>query len=165
MCLQSFFCLPSFWEYIAPWSFTLSCLLMCISCICPAIPRKWMSAGTKWQTSLFTVSGDWGQPLPCCSLKVQRLFTYITVLLIQCVLFCHLVNTDAVMAGSGHFSPVTSVEAVPSTVAGGLRPEVPLLASEEGIEWYRNGQHIDKDLLYHLINVPYVFAIPSWLYI
>uniref|UniRef100_A0A8D0D0N3 Dynein 2 intermediate chain 1 n=1 Tax=Sander lucioperca TaxID=283035 RepID=A0A8D0D0N3_SANLU len=40
-------------------------------------------------------------------------------------------STDAVMAGSGHFSSVTSVEAVPSTVAGGLRPEVPLLASEE----------------------------------
>ncbi|XP_028424989.1 WD repeat-containing protein 60 isoform X3 [Perca flavescens] len=40
-------------------------------------------------------------------------------------------STDAVMAGSGHFSSVTSVEVVPSTVAGGLRPEVPLLASEE----------------------------------
>ncbi|XP_029314047.1 LOW QUALITY PROTEIN: WD repeat-containing protein 60 [Cottoperca gobio] len=40
-------------------------------------------------------------------------------------------STDAVMAASGHFSSVTSVEAVPSTVAGGLRPEVPLLASEE----------------------------------
>ncbi|XP_071341089.1 cytoplasmic dynein 2 intermediate chain 1 isoform X2 [Trachinotus anak] len=40
-------------------------------------------------------------------------------------------STDAVLAGSGHFSSVTSVEVVPSTVAGGLRPEVPLLASEE----------------------------------
>ncbi|XP_044033202.1 cytoplasmic dynein 2 intermediate chain 1 isoform X2 [Siniperca chuatsi] len=40
-------------------------------------------------------------------------------------------STDAVMAGSGHFSSVMSVEVVPSTVAGGLRPEVPLLASEE----------------------------------
>uniref|UniRef100_A0A4W6FJ86 Dynein 2 intermediate chain 1 n=1 Tax=Lates calcarifer TaxID=8187 RepID=A0A4W6FJ86_LATCA len=40
-------------------------------------------------------------------------------------------STDAVMAGSGHFSSVTSVEVVPSTVAGGLRPEVPLLASDE----------------------------------
>ncbi|XP_051266842.1 cytoplasmic dynein 2 intermediate chain 1 isoform X1 [Dicentrarchus labrax] len=40
-------------------------------------------------------------------------------------------STDAVMAGSGHFSSVTSVEVVPSTVAGGLRPEVPFLASEE----------------------------------
>ncbi|XP_038585635.1 cytoplasmic dynein 2 intermediate chain 1 isoform X2 [Micropterus salmoides] len=40
-------------------------------------------------------------------------------------------STDAVMAGSGHFSSVTSVEVVPSAVAGGLRPEVPLLASEE----------------------------------
>ncbi|XP_070784308.1 cytoplasmic dynein 2 intermediate chain 1 [Enoplosus armatus] len=40
-------------------------------------------------------------------------------------------STDAVMAGSGHFSSVTSVEVVPSSVAGGLRPEVPLLASEE----------------------------------
>ncbi|XP_070708871.1 cytoplasmic dynein 2 intermediate chain 1 isoform X1 [Pempheris klunzingeri] len=40
-------------------------------------------------------------------------------------------STDAVMAGSGHFSSVTSVEVVPSTVAGGLRPEIPLLASEE----------------------------------
>ncbi|XP_039983566.1 cytoplasmic dynein 2 intermediate chain 1 isoform X2 [Xiphias gladius] len=40
-------------------------------------------------------------------------------------------STDAVMAGSGHFSSVTSVEVVPSTVAGGVRPEVPLLASEE----------------------------------
>ncbi|XP_008289553.1 WD repeat-containing protein 60 isoform X2 [Stegastes partitus] len=40
-------------------------------------------------------------------------------------------STDAVMAGSGHFSSVTSVEVVPSSVAGALRPEVPLLASEE----------------------------------
>uniref|UniRef100_A0A3P8T8R5 Dynein 2 intermediate chain 1 n=1 Tax=Amphiprion percula TaxID=161767 RepID=A0A3P8T8R5_AMPPE len=40
-------------------------------------------------------------------------------------------STDAVMAGSGHFSSVTSVEVVPSTVAGEIRPEVPLLASEE----------------------------------
>ncbi|KAF0028004.1 hypothetical protein F2P81_019091 [Scophthalmus maximus] len=40
-------------------------------------------------------------------------------------------STDAVMAGSGHFSSVSSVEVVPSTVAGGLRPEVPLLVSEE----------------------------------
>ncbi|XP_059182754.1 cytoplasmic dynein 2 intermediate chain 1 isoform X2 [Centropristis striata] len=40
-------------------------------------------------------------------------------------------STDAVMAGSGHFSSVTSVEVVPSAAAGGLRPEVPLLASEE----------------------------------
>ncbi|KAM4718526.1 cytoplasmic dynein 2 intermediate chain 1 isoform 2-T2 [Anableps anableps] len=40
-------------------------------------------------------------------------------------------STDAVMSGSGHVSPVTSIEVVPSFVAGGLRPEVPLLASEE----------------------------------
>ncbi|XP_042366337.1 cytoplasmic dynein 2 intermediate chain 1 [Plectropomus leopardus] len=40
-------------------------------------------------------------------------------------------STDAVMAGSCHFSSVTSVEVVPSAVAGGLRSEVPLLASEE----------------------------------
>ncbi|XP_070842664.1 cytoplasmic dynein 2 intermediate chain 1 [Chaetodon trifascialis] len=40
-------------------------------------------------------------------------------------------STDAVMSSAGHFSSVTSVEVVPSTVAGGLRPEVPLLASEE----------------------------------
>ncbi|XP_016528678.1 WD repeat-containing protein 60 isoform X1 [Poecilia formosa] len=40
-------------------------------------------------------------------------------------------STDAVMSGSGHVSPVTSVEVVPSFVAGGLRPEVALLASEE----------------------------------
>ncbi|XP_068604282.1 cytoplasmic dynein 2 intermediate chain 1 [Brachionichthys hirsutus] len=40
-------------------------------------------------------------------------------------------STDAVMAASGHLSSVTSVEVVPSTVAGGLRPEVPLVASEE----------------------------------
>ncbi|KAM3593678.1 uncharacterized protein V6R79_018923 [Siganus canaliculatus] len=39
-------------------------------------------------------------------------------------------STDAVMASSGHFSPVTSVEVAPSA-AGGLRPEVPLLVSEE----------------------------------
>ncbi|KAK2886574.1 cytoplasmic dynein 2 intermediate chain 1 [Channa argus] len=39
-------------------------------------------------------------------------------------------STDAVMADSGHFSGVTSVEVVPS-VAGGLRPEVPMFASEE----------------------------------
>ncbi|XP_028288466.1 WD repeat-containing protein 60 [Parambassis ranga] len=38
-------------------------------------------------------------------------------------------STDAVMAASGHFSAVTSVEVVPSIVAGG--PEVPILASEE----------------------------------
>lgn len=43
------------------------------------------------------------------------------------------------MANSGHFSAVTSVEVVSSNVVGGLRPEVPLLASEEGMEWYRNG--------------------------
>ncbi|XP_041823466.1 cytoplasmic dynein 2 intermediate chain 1 isoform X2 [Melanotaenia boesemani] len=40
-------------------------------------------------------------------------------------------STDAVMAASAHFSPVTSVEVVPSTVARGLRAQVPLLASEE----------------------------------
>ncbi|XP_040022838.2 cytoplasmic dynein 2 intermediate chain 1 isoform X1 [Gasterosteus aculeatus] len=40
-------------------------------------------------------------------------------------------STDAVMAGSSHFSSVTSVEVVPSTAPGGLRPEVPLLASVE----------------------------------
>ncbi|XP_071382120.1 cytoplasmic dynein 2 intermediate chain 1 [Centroberyx affinis] len=40
-------------------------------------------------------------------------------------------STDAVLAGSGHSSSVGSVEVVPSTIAGGQRPEVPLLASEE----------------------------------
>ncbi|KAM3842158.1 cytoplasmic dynein 2 intermediate chain 1-like [Diretmus argenteus] len=40
-------------------------------------------------------------------------------------------STDAVLAGSGHLSVVSSVEVVSSTVAGGLRPEVPALASEE----------------------------------
>uniref|UniRef100_A0A3B5LVN5 Dynein 2 intermediate chain 1 n=1 Tax=Xiphophorus couchianus TaxID=32473 RepID=A0A3B5LVN5_9TELE len=40
-------------------------------------------------------------------------------------------STDAVMSGSGHVSPITSIEVVPSFVAGGPRPEVPLLASEE----------------------------------
>nr|XP_043902416.1 cytoplasmic dynein 2 intermediate chain 1 isoform X4 [Solea senegalensis] len=40
-------------------------------------------------------------------------------------------STDAVMASSGHLSSVSSVEVVPSTAAGGLRPEIPLLASEE----------------------------------
>ncbi|XP_034562787.1 WD repeat-containing protein 60 isoform X5 [Notolabrus celidotus] len=40
-------------------------------------------------------------------------------------------STDAVMASAGHFSCVTSVEVVPSAVGGGLRTEVPLLASEE----------------------------------
>uniref|UniRef100_H3CJY9 Dynein 2 intermediate chain 1 n=1 Tax=Tetraodon nigroviridis TaxID=99883 RepID=H3CJY9_TETNG len=40
-------------------------------------------------------------------------------------------STDAVMASSGHFSPVTSIEAVPSAAAGELRSEVPLLASQE----------------------------------
>ncbi|XP_026148002.1 WD repeat-containing protein 60 isoform X2 [Mastacembelus armatus] len=40
-------------------------------------------------------------------------------------------STDAVMANSGHFSSVISVEAVPSTVAGGLSPDVPLLDSED----------------------------------
>ncbi|XP_029955791.1 WD repeat-containing protein 60 isoform X2 [Salarias fasciatus] len=40
-------------------------------------------------------------------------------------------STDAVMAGLGHFSPVSSIEVAPSAVTGGLRPDVPLLASEE----------------------------------
>ncbi|KAI3355322.1 hypothetical protein L3Q82_018175 [Scortum barcoo] len=40
-------------------------------------------------------------------------------------------STDAVMASSGHFSSVMSVEVVPPAVAGVLRPEVTLLASEE----------------------------------
>nr|XP_029138074.1 WD repeat-containing protein 60 isoform X2 [Labrus bergylta] len=42
-------------------------------------------------------------------------------------------STDAVLAGSGHLSSVTSVEVVPSAAAagGGSRPGVPLLASEE----------------------------------
>uniref|UniRef100_A0A665X353 WD repeat domain 60 n=1 Tax=Echeneis naucrates TaxID=173247 RepID=A0A665X353_ECHNA len=40
-------------------------------------------------------------------------------------------STDAVMAGAGHFSSVMSVEVVPSNVTAGLRPEDPLLASEE----------------------------------
>uniref|UniRef100_A0A3Q1GPX2 Dynein 2 intermediate chain 1 n=1 Tax=Acanthochromis polyacanthus TaxID=80966 RepID=A0A3Q1GPX2_9TELE len=40
-------------------------------------------------------------------------------------------STDAVMAGSGHLSSVTSIEVVPSTVTGAIRTEVPLLASEE----------------------------------
>ncbi|KAM8822492.1 cytoplasmic dynein 2 intermediate chain 1 isoform 2-T2 [Spinachia spinachia] len=45
-------------------------------------------------------------------------------------------STDAVMSGSSHFSSVTSVEVVPSTAAaGGLRPEVPLLASEDESSW------------------------------
>lgn len=49
-------------------------------------------------------------------------------------LFCHVVITDAVMAVSGHFSTVMSVEVVPSVIAEGLRSEVPFLASEEGME-------------------------------
>ncbi|KAK2859570.1 hypothetical protein Q5P01_004190 [Channa striata] len=44
-------------------------------------------------------------------------------------------STDAVMAHSGHFSSVTSVEVVPSGVAGGLGPGVPLLESEEGLSF------------------------------
>lgn len=40
-------------------------------------------------------------------------------------------STDAVMAVSGHFSTVMSVEVVPSVIAEGLRSEVPFLASEE----------------------------------
>lgn len=52
------------------------------------------------------------------------------------------------MANSGHFSAVTSVEVVSSHALGGLRPEVPLLASEEGMEWNSNG-----------VNMLYVFAI------
>lgn len=58
-------------------------------------------------------------------------------------LFSHFVNTDAVMANSGHFSAVTSVEVVSSSAAGGLRPEVPLAASEEGMECYRMVLHTD----------------------
>ncbi|CAI5672986.1 unnamed protein product [Oreochromis niloticus] len=40
-------------------------------------------------------------------------------------------STDAVLAATGHFSSVTSVEVVPSALAGELRADVPLLASEE----------------------------------
>ncbi|KAK6299959.1 hypothetical protein J4Q44_G00299920 [Coregonus suidteri] len=40
-------------------------------------------------------------------------------------------STDAVLVASGHMSSVSSVEAVPATVAEGLRPELPLLASDE----------------------------------
>ncbi|XP_024248895.1 cytoplasmic dynein 2 intermediate chain 1 isoform X2 [Oncorhynchus tshawytscha] len=40
-------------------------------------------------------------------------------------------STDAVLAASGHMSSVSSVEAVLATVAEGLRPELPLLASDE----------------------------------
>uniref|UniRef100_A0A4W5N8S6 Dynein 2 intermediate chain 1 n=1 Tax=Hucho hucho TaxID=62062 RepID=A0A4W5N8S6_9TELE len=40
-------------------------------------------------------------------------------------------STDAVLAASGHMSSVSSVEAVPATVAEGLMPELPLLASDE----------------------------------
>lgn len=43
------------------------------------------------------------------------------------------------MARWGHLSSVVSVEAVPSAAAGELRPEVPLLASEEGTECNRRG--------------------------
>ncbi|XP_063339544.1 cytoplasmic dynein 2 intermediate chain 1 isoform X2 [Pelmatolapia mariae] len=40
-------------------------------------------------------------------------------------------STDAVLAASGHLSSVTSVEVVPSALAGDPRADVPLLASEE----------------------------------
>ncbi|KAL1006793.1 hypothetical protein UPYG_G00077180 [Umbra pygmaea] len=40
-------------------------------------------------------------------------------------------STDAVLALSGHMSSVCSVEAVPATVAEGLRPELPLFTSDE----------------------------------
>ncbi|CAG5896061.1 unnamed protein product [Menidia menidia] len=40
-------------------------------------------------------------------------------------------STDAVMAATGHYSPVTAVEVVPSIVTGGLNVEVQFLASEE----------------------------------
>ncbi|XP_061569103.1 cytoplasmic dynein 2 intermediate chain 1 [Cololabis saira] len=40
-------------------------------------------------------------------------------------------STDAIMTSSGHLSSVTSVQVVPSTVAGGLGPGFPLLTSEE----------------------------------
>ncbi|XP_030611818.1 WD repeat-containing protein 60 isoform X2 [Archocentrus centrarchus] len=40
-------------------------------------------------------------------------------------------STDSVMAASGHFSCVTSIEVVPSALTGELRPDIPLLASEE----------------------------------
>lgn len=87
--------------------------------------------------------GDSVCTLPFLLLEVQRLFflrnSGVDSVCVDNPPFWHLVNTDAVMASSGHFSSVTSVEVVPSTVAGGLKPEVPLLASEEGMEWYRNG--------------------------
>lgn len=53
------------------------------------------------------------------------------------------------MASSGHFSPVTSVEAVPSAAADELRSEVPLLASQEGTE--RTGRGWDGAAL---LSVP-----------
>ncbi|XP_037550149.1 cytoplasmic dynein 2 intermediate chain 1 [Nematolebias whitei] len=40
-------------------------------------------------------------------------------------------STDSVLSGSGHFSPVTSIEVVSSTVAGRLSSEVPFFASEK----------------------------------
>lgn len=52
---------------------------------------------------------------------------------------------------------MTSVEVVPSAAAGGLQSEVPLLASEEGMEWGRSAEPIDEDHVYHFINVRYVF--------
>lgn len=58
------------------------------------------------------------------------------------LLICHLFNTDAVLAASGHLSSVTSVEVVPSALAGELRADVPLLASEEGMKWLTRGVNV-----------------------
>lgn len=43
-----------------------------------------------------------------------------------------LLPLDAVLSGSGHLSTVRSVEPVTVPVSEGLRPELPLLANQEG---------------------------------
>lgn len=73
--------------------------------LCTAVPGKWMSAGTQWQTSLFTVNGDWGRPLPFLSLKVQRLFSYVTVALIRCVLRSSLFSPCQHRCSDGRLGP------------------------------------------------------------
>lgn len=93
-----------------------------------------------------------GDP-PFPRLEVQRSLPYVTPALIQCVLmsvlFCHTVNTDAVMANWGHVSPVTAVEVVPSSV-GGCKLESSLLTSEEGAELKAGGSMLRSDtIVYH----------------
>lgn len=94
-----------YFENINPLIFPSVLFVVVYFILCTAVPGKWMSAGTKWQTSLFTVNGHWGRPLPFFSLKVQRLFSYVTVALIQCVLIPSLFSPCQHRCSDGRLGP------------------------------------------------------------